>query len=526
MEVLDFPLPGGFNMIRKIVCLLMALVLLPLCAAQARTSGWHIDENGLKLYFRNIDEWTLVSPDTVEEHMELCTSRGYTQQEVRERFASGRIVWEAYHPRLKDGFMRYEVWSDENTRNAWDLNMLPTAERNAWIHALDIYGTEEYSFVNPSYVSMGKEKHLLITGVTKNPPYRYESGYGALTVRNGLGLLYTYIQNKDRASQRNYFKTVFEFVGSQTNVTSMDHIFFMPEILPEAVDVFMDPDIVINAHTGENRFRGATEKDTRITAAWGGNSGEATADKDGNFTVSVPITMEGEMAVSLTAKKKGHSDNYTSVLSIPINDSMARLTLTEYPAYETEADSFTLSGMAAPGAAVFLTLNGDDPIMRIADADGKFSQKFEGLEDFVLNTLTVTANEEGLADATAAIVFYRGYGEDVKTGIAKFKAKTVSVSPAKLTANPLDSVGDFIRMEFRTKSLTREDGGITFRAESLSSSSSKRYPMILKVHGYLDDYIVDGMNLTVYGIVEAPTNDDKLPQIRVIYISYLKYVYH
>lgn len=512
-------------MLQKIVCIVAILVFLPLCAAQAGTSGWHIDDNGLKLYFKHFDQWTLVTPANVEDYMDLCTAKGYTEKEVRERFASGRIVWEAYHERIRDGFMRYEVWSDESTRNAWDLNLLSTKDRDQWVENLALYGTENYAFISPDYMSMGREKHLILTGVIKNPPEKYESGYGALMVRNGLGLLYTYIQTTDRASQRSYFKQTFDSVVSETALIGWDHVIFVPKLLPEAVDVTMADDVIVNLHTGDITFRGTTEKGAAVTAAWGNGTGEATAGSDGAFAVSVPVTVEGKLAVSLTVSKKGCSDNRASVLSIPIDNGVARLTLTEYPAYELTDDSFTLSGIAAPGAAVFITLNDQNPVMIIADGNGAFTHSFEGLEDFVMNTLTVTASEEGLSDAAAAFAFYRGYGTDVETGIAKFKAKTISLSAAKLSASPLDYVGECIRMEFRTKSLTRENGGITFKADSISSSSERRYPMVLKAHGYLGDYIVGGMNVTVYGIVEAPTNEDKLPQIRIVYVSYLKRVY-
>lgn len=512
-------------MVRKIICIAAALALLPFCAAQAGTSGWHTDENGLKLYFKHIDQWTLVTPANVEDHMDLCTGKGYTQQEVRDRFAAGHIVWEAYHKRLKDGFLRYEVWSDQSTRNAWDLNTLSTADRNAWVKSLARNGNDQYTFISPDYISTGKEKHLILTGVIKNPPGKYESGYGSLMVRNGQAMLFAYFQNSDRASQRSYIKSAFDTFVSETAFTSYYQVLFVPELLPVAVDVTLEDDWIVNAHTGDITLRGATEKGAALTAAWGGNTGEATAGSDGKFAVSVPVTVEGEMAVSLTASKKGYSDNRAAALSIPIDNATARLTLTKYPGAEVEDDSFTLAGTAAPGAAVFLTLNGEDPVMLLADNDGAFAHSFEGLEDFVFNTLTVTANEEGLADASAAMVFYRGYGDDVEKGISKFKAKTVSVSAAKLTADPLAHVGEFIRMEFRLKSLTREAGGIVFKADSISSGSSKRYPMILKSAGYLNDVIVGGMNVTVYGIIEAPTNEDTLPQIRIVYVTYLKTVY-
>ena len=512
-------------MLRKIICILAAVLLLPVYAAQAGTSGWQIDENGLKVYFKHYAEWTFVTPDTVEENMDLCTSRGYTEEEVRERFASGRIVWEAYHNRIPDGVIRYEVWSSQSTRNAWNLNVLPTKDRNQWLKDLALYGTEQYTFVDPSYQSSGKEKHIILTGVIQNPPGKYESGYAGMLVKNGLALMVGYYQTKDRATKRIYSKETYDFVLSEVVYIDYLHLLFMPELLPKAVDVTLDDGWVVNAHTGDITLRGTTEKGAAVTAAWGNNTGEATADSDGKFTVSVPVTVEGNMSFSLTASKKGYSDNRASALSIPIDDSMALLTLTEYPDFELTDDSFTLSGTAAPGAAVFLTLNDEDPLMLTADEEGKFTHTYEGLEDFVFNTLTVTANEEGLTDASAAILFYRGYGDDVEKGIAKFKAKTISLSAAKLTADPLDHVGEFIRMEFRLKSLTREDGDIIYKADSISSSSSKRYPMILKSTGYLDDVIVDGMNVTVYGIIEAPTNDDQLPQIRIVFVSYLKTVY-
>ena len=512
-------------MFRKMLCVFAVVVLLPLGFAQASVDNWAIDENGMKIFFKHRDEWTFVTPDNVEDHMELCTSRGYTEQEVRGRFASGRIVWEAYHKRTPNGFLRYEVWSDELTRNAWDLNQLSSQERKDWMElAFATWGgSGTYTFVNPSYSSIGKENHIIKTGIISNPPAIYESGYGGLFIRNGQAMLTSYIQTNDRASRQSYNKQLYEFTSSEAGYTNWNESVFVPELQDEAVDLTTDNDLIVNEHTGEITLRGASENGAAITAAWGNYTAEATAGSDGAFEVSVPVTVEGEMAVSLTASKKGYTDNYASVLSVPVDNAAARLVLTDYPQTTVDDEPVRVSGFAAPNAIVFLTLDGEDPVMLIAGDDGAFTHTFEDVEYFLSHTLTVTANEEGLRDATVTLPFILTYVQDIQKGISAFKKKTVSLSSYKLSQNPSEYIGEFIRMEFRTTGVTREDGGLTLEAKSLDGDT--RRPMILKTSGYLDDVIVDGMNITVYGIVEAPTNEDGLPQIRIVYVTYLKVTY-
>ncbi len=70
--------------------LLLLLCLLPWTALAVTNVT---DPDGLVIGFKQgLNNWTFVTPDNYEQYMELCTSRGCSENDVRERFSSGRIV--------------------------------------------------------------------------------------------------------------------------------------------------------------------------------------------------------------------------------------------------------------------------------------------------------------------------------------------------------------------------------------------------------------------------------------------------
>lgn len=109
--------------------LLLLLCLLPWTALAVTNVT---DPDGLVIGFKQgLNNWTFVTPDNYEQYMELCTSRGCSENDVRERFSSGRIVWEVYHPTLPLGCIRYEKWSDLATRNIWSMSEIKGDSRKS-----------------------------------------------------------------------------------------------------------------------------------------------------------------------------------------------------------------------------------------------------------------------------------------------------------------------------------------------------------------------------------------------------------
>lgn len=72
-----------------------------------------IEGEGVGFYISDLETFTFVTPDSLEENMDLCLSRGGTREEIRMRMNTGNVLWEAYSPRYPRGRLRLEVYEDE-----------------------------------------------------------------------------------------------------------------------------------------------------------------------------------------------------------------------------------------------------------------------------------------------------------------------------------------------------------------------------------------------------------------------------
>jgi hypothetical protein len=501
---------------RKALCFLLAILLI--LPALALAADWQADPDGLKVYFRNPDEWTVVTKDNLDENMAVCLRRGDTEADVRARFKTGNIRWEAYHNKLPDGCVRYEVWEDELTRNVWNLNTLNSKERTAFMDALGKdWSAGPYRFINARFQSDGTVKHLILLGVISNLPLKYESGYAALRVANGKAFLTGYFQANGRASKLSYLSSQKDVLARLTGFADWDRTTWLTEFAPECADLSAGSDRIINAHTGTVRLRGTTEPGAKVTARSGDYDAEADVDADGQFTVEIPLTAEGNMAVDYTAAITGKADN-TLFETVPIDDSKASLTLTAYPAGEVWG-AISLKGEVANSATVTYTLDGSEP--RVIPVTGGAFEAAVDAADFIPHTLTVTASEVGLKNCSVTLAFTRGY-DDFDAGVKAFAKSLVKVTARQLADDPAAYTGSFIKMEFRVTDARYDSEGITLNASA--KTGNKSYPMLLKANGYMDDMVAGGMTVTVYGIVEAPLPEDDLPCVRVAFLSYIKII--
>ena len=121
---------------RLLMALTALLLMLPLCGTAALEMT--VEKNyirlpeydGMRLYFRPPSEWTLVTPENYQEHMELLLARGDTEEDIHERFSRDTLVFEAYSDKIPDdACIRLEVEEDEVSREIWHLRHFSTEER-------------------------------------------------------------------------------------------------------------------------------------------------------------------------------------------------------------------------------------------------------------------------------------------------------------------------------------------------------------------------------------------------------------
>jgi len=129
---------------KQVLALLLVLLLLPLPAL-----GWEIEYDyqnnymnfpeldGMKTYFRHVEEWTLVTGEDYTQHMDRLLARGDTEEAIHARFGEETLLWEAYWDELpQDTGMRMECFEDEYTREVWNLYTLSTKERSRLVETV------------------------------------------------------------------------------------------------------------------------------------------------------------------------------------------------------------------------------------------------------------------------------------------------------------------------------------------------------------------------------------------------------
>lgn len=354
------------------------------------------------------------------------------------------------------------------------------------------------------------------------PPLCYESGLGALSIENGQAMTVTYVSFTQRASRLSYLK-------QDNTASTIGYVFFYdrPPVYgmtlqkTPCVDLVPGGDWIVNAHTGTLTLSGTSEENALITFSAGGQTATATAGKNGAYSLSAPLELDGRQEYTLTASLKGRPDNSFSAV-LPIDNSVAALTLTQYPYGEIYTDEeIIVCGKVSAAAQVTVSLDGGEAAAAPV-TDGTFHYTCQA-EPWRVHDLVITVSEEGKTPCTAETSFYVQY-ENIDKGLKAFRQQAAKLNCKQLANAPAEHVGELVKMEFYTRDLQHTPSGLAFEANGLLDN--KKYPMILLADGYINDMITEGMYITAYGVVSEPTlTEDPIPRIQLVYVTYQKKTY-
>ena len=496
----------------------------PAQAGYFKGAGHSVDVNGeVNVRLQSLKDWTIVTPETVDEHMQLMTSRGDTEQEVRRRFAQGTIAIEAYHPQLPKGRIRLQVFEDEWSRSVWHLDDLTKKQYQALAKELEEHLFQGYlELFNIKYYAENKTNRVFSGSVIAYPPSAYESGLFSLCWYNGKAYLLTYTESQAASSKKLLGRdNTYSRVTQWTDVGGGLITLIADRQSPPAADLRTDQErLILNAHSGPFTFTGLTEKNARVTVQAGCREWTAKVNSDGTYAADITLSSR-ENVVTVRASGPKMVEN-TLQRAIRVDDSMASLELMDYPYETVDRQDVKVTGKAAPGARVTIRVDEQPPVDVQVEKDGAFSWPVQ-VEEWVEHTIDITASEAGLVDCTARFSFRTTY-KDVAKGIAAYKKTlTPGVTGQKISANPEEYVGSRVKMEVYTTGVEHTDGRLILRG---NIDKNKNRPILLICPDYLEDQILDKMLLTVYGEVTTPAmTAEKTPRLNVEYIQYRKVVY-
>ena len=479
---------------RIIITLFLLLALAP-CAQAARTYRTWADDT-IKLYSPREQDWTYVTPENYEEHMELITSHGFDEEDARTRYESGEIIFEAYHAKaLKDGCLRLQVIETPYTRKIWDHTSLSSEGRKELLEDLaEDKADLPFDFRAPRYWTWngGGKNNYIDSGFTSMPPYTYESGRLNMQIRNGKAYILSYVAHHpstrwDRIKDTDE-KAVRERLGDMN---------LLMDRLPRGVEVTLDgPDTLQLAREGLT-ITGKVDKGADVTVSCEGATAVCSTQSSGSFTADVAFDAEGEYTVVLTASKKGATDTTVS-LPVRVSKDTCSLLISEAPKPMEELGEKTISGQTLPSAQVRID-TGRQTLEITADEEGKFTAALD-MTRYGVYAIDISSAYEGLE--TAQVSFDSSAVTDAKTMIKQAKERMTGLKVKRFVEEPEAHIGEMVSYEARIDEITYVRSGMKIRA-STKDANGKRQTYMLRTHGYAEDQIYEDMRLTFYGEVSG-----------------------
>ena len=181
-----------------------------------------------------------------------------------------------------------------------------------------------------------------------------------------------------------------------------------PAKLPVADKTAPNKPSVEGVNSTDKEVTGKAEPGSEVTVKFPGNqTGTATADDDGNYTVKIPdnVDLQGgeELEVTATDKAGNTSDATTT--------TVADKTAPDAPSAEdVNSEDDAIKGKAEPGSEVTVNIPGHDPITGTADDEGNYNidlpKDLQGGEEITVTAKDKDGNVSGetkktVTDATA-----------------------------------------------------------------------------------------------------------------------------
>ena len=518
---------------------LLSLFLVVLLAIPASSMAWDnlyswtnllkLEEEGVGFYLNKLENFTFVTPETLEENMELCLSRGGTEEGIRQRMNTGHVLWEGYLPEVPRGRFRLEVYEDEYTRSVWNLKDLLANQVRRVGEYLDAgyWIPERYHFFDSKKTNT-EERQTIIGSFNAYPPYEYESGIYCLGFFNGKAYLLLYCQSVPASSgklitlnaddntldlsKRCDYEDLYWMMNPGNDSIRRSQGLFKMIAKPETPVADLQRDYtraIFNLNSGSYEYTGFTESSAKVYVAVGdGEEVKAEVDSETKmFTAKIQL-LPGENEISLRATKNKLEEN-TITETLTVNDEMAMLVLTETLYGTVDRSSLRIAGVTAPGTKVTVQVDEEDPIEVEVKKSGKFSQKITA-SDFEMHTLTVIASQEGKEDCTVRTSFKPTYVDGNKRLAAYRKLLDKDIDWIDAFENPADYVGKKITMLISTTGQEYTDGMVIVEGVNIGGKSRpidwERNRCYLVFESYLDDFLALSHDLTVYGEIIEPAH--------------------
>lgn len=514
---------------KKWLILLLLLLCLPLSA-----SAWEMEIEGnyitfpeldnMRAYFRNVDQWLIVTRENYQEHMDRLLERGDTEEEIHARFAEESMLWEAYWDKLpQDACIRMERFETEHTRDVWSLWTLSTKERNELVDAVgEGRALEKYHTYSCKNIKGSNKRQYIECSFTTWPPASHESGTMEIRYVNGQAWVVSYNVYERMAGRKTLRSGKENGMIADDTPVGPDLKINPEEYLPEMVKLSFDDVFPLQVDLGEMKITGDVTKGAKLRVTLDGEEVSAKVTSKGAFTVTLPLTEPGEHEIVFTATHKSYTDRVESC-TLSANDNRTFLKMTAVPEEIATAGDVTFAGETEPGAQVAIRLDDGEAAVFTADDQGRFSHTIE-IMDAKAHLARISACAPGKNENLLMLAFATEF-ETIKDGIKAFQKKLTEHSVGEMAKDPVGYKGERVKISVIIKEITfTEEGlGILCTYNPPKGSKHAKTPLYLTIPGYGEDQLYTGMTTTIYGTVrgERAVDGESRMEILVEYGTYL-----
>lgn len=469
--------------------------------------------DGMNCRFRPTREWTVVHRDNLDEHLGMMQQYGWTETEIRARFAEDTLLWEAYWDAWpEDAFIRMERFTDDVSREIWHLRHLSTAERREFLEFVNEGGLfEQYDTFSAKFGGTGGQAYL-DCGFTTVPPADYESGRMCVKYINGQAYVVTYVA-RGRMAGRSSLRTKREN-EQLSGYTPVGYFEFGAKLLPRLTALTLEA-LPVQADVGEITIGGQMEPGGSLEATLNGMPVKADVARDGAFRLTLPVDRDGTQELVLIASHSKYTQR-TETASFQASAEGTPLTLTAVPEGSVLVGAQQVSGVTLPGAQITLQLDNHGAVTLTADDAGGFSHSWE-IHDDQFHLLQITAEAQGREPLALETVFATRYAS-VNEAISAFSQNLTERRISELAADPLSHMGEKVKISVRVTdvTITREGLEVLCSYNPPASYHHEKTPLVLIVPGYAHEQIQPDMIMTVYASVQGQQMVDGEPRLLLL----------
>lgn len=498
--------------------LMLLTICLALCLSVAALAEVEIEivdanyirlpqEGGMKMRFRNTDQWVFVTNDNLDEHLDMVLARGGTEEQIRERYARESFLFEAYSDQLpEDVCIRVELFEDNLTRYAWHARHLDLERRTHFFDSMADGMYFPWYDVYQGYAGRNHENSNGSAYFTSTPYVGFESGVMILRLINGRMYVVTFNVYGRFAGLPNLLTKEDEAARELTPIYS--DITFTEKALPQLPAFALDGEWPMQADVGELSLSGSIRAGGNLVVTLDDENVPVKMNRDsGKFTVVLPLTEEGDHEVVFTTT---HPKNTERVERYDINVSSIRtkLQFTELPQDRVKSGDVKVAGESDPGAAISLTLDEGEPILLTADDEGKFAHTFT-LKDHAQHHLFIMATAPDYKDTFKAETWFITEFEAAFDGVIAFRSKMEDIQVEDIADDPQAYQDERVMIEAHIIKVDILEDGLGlyckkyFQKKYYSQQEPEPVFFYVKLYGYAHCEPRPFMVLDVYGIVNG-----------------------